>query len=103
MAPHRVDGDRAVLRIHIFQRQRAAWLDSTATQQSSGVTRSFDLLVVGSGTAGNTVATRCRAAGWTVAVIDKNPFGGTCALRGCDPKKVLVGAAAAVDAVHALS
>lgn len=36
-------------------------------------------------------------------MIDKRPFGGTCALRGCDPKKVLVGAAAAVDAVHGLT
>jgi glutathione reductase (NADPH) len=25
--------------------------------------------------------------------VDDQPFGGTCALRGCDPKKVLVGAA----------
>src|SRR5437879_13810696 len=36
-------------------------------------------------------------------MIDKRPFGGTCALRGCDPKKVLVGAAAAVDAARLLS
>jgi len=36
-------------------------------------------------------------------MIDKRPFGGTCALRGCDPKKVLVGAAAAVDAARALA
>lgn len=35
-------------------------------------------------------------------MIDKRPFGGTCALRGCDPKKVLVSAAAAVDAARAL-
>jgi glutathione reductase (NADPH) len=67
------------------------------------VTHRFDLVVIGSGAAGSTVATRCRAAGWTVALVDKNPFGGTCALRGCDPKKVLVGAAAAVDAAGALS
>jgi glutathione reductase (NADPH) len=66
------------------------------------VTRRFDLVVIGSGTAGSAIATRCRAAGWTVAVVDKHPFGGTCALRGCDPKKVLVGAAAAVDAARAL-
>jgi glutathione reductase (NADPH) len=66
------------------------------------VTRIFDLIVIGSGTAGSAIATRCRAAGWTVAVVDKHPFGGTCALRGCDPKKVLVGAAAAVDAARAL-
>jgi glutathione reductase (NADPH) len=36
-------------------------------------------------------------------MIDKRPFGGTCALRGCDPKKVLVAAAAAVDAARALA
>ena len=36
-------------------------------------------------------------------MIDKRPFGGTCALRGCDPKKVLVSAAAAVDAARALA
>ena len=29
--------------------------------------------------------------------MDSRPFGGTCALRGCDPKKVLVGAAEAID------
>lgn len=65
--------------------------------------RTFDLIVIGSGSAASTVASRCRAARWTVAMIDKRPFGGTCALRGCDPKKVLVGAAAAVDAARALS
>lgn len=57
----------------------------------------FDLLVIGTGTAGSTVASECRAAGWSVAVIDSLPFGGTCALRGCDPKKVLVGTAELLD------
>src|SRR5213594_3262859 len=65
--------------------------------------RTFDLLVIGSGSAAGTVASRCRAAGWTVAMIDKRPFGGTCALRGCDPKKVLVGVAAAADGALLLS
>ena len=63
----------------------------------------FDLVVIGSGSAAQSVASRCRKAGWTVAMIDKRPFGGTCALRGCDPKKVLVGAAAAVDAARRLA
>src|SRR5436853_7389730 len=63
----------------------------------------FDLVVIGSGTAAQAVASRCRKAGWTVAMVDKRPFGGTCALRGCDPKKVLVGAAGAADAARALS
>lgn len=33
----------------------------------------------------------------------RRPFGGTCALRGCDPKKVLVGAPAALGSVRALA
>lgn len=59
--------------------------------------RQFDVVVIGTGTAASTVASTCRSAGWQIAVIDSLPFGGTCALRGCDPKKVLVGAAEAVD------
>ncbi len=58
---------------------------------------SFDLAVVGTGAGGSGSASKCRAAGWRVAVIDDQPYGGTCALRGCDPKKVLVGAAALID------
>ena len=38
-------------------------------------------------------ATRVREAGWMVAVVDFRPYGGTCALRGCDPKKMLVAGA----------
>src|SRR5713226_2834216 len=62
----------------------------------------FDLVVIGTGTAAGVVAHQCRRAGWSVAVIDSRPFGGTCALRGCDPKKVLVGAAEAIDQVNRL-
>jgi glutathione reductase (NADPH) len=61
-------------------------------------TKNFDLMVIGTGAAASTVAYKCNAAGWKVAVIDSRPFGGTCALRGCDPKKVLVGAAEVIDA-----
>ena len=53
----------------------------------------FDLIVIGTGSAGATVARKAREAGKTVAIVDKLPFGGTCSQRGCDPKKVLVGAA----------
>lgn len=59
--------------------------------------KKYDLVVIGTGTAATVAATRCRAAGWTLAVIDHRPFGGTCALRGCDPKKVLVGMAEALE------
>jgi len=61
------------------------------------MTRKFDVIAIGIGSAASAVASRCRAAGWQVAIVDSRPFGGTCALRGCDPKKVLVGAAEAVD------
>ena len=59
--------------------------------------QSFDLIVIGTGSAGKTVAQAVRKAGKIVAIIDKLPFGGTCSQRGCDPKKVLVGAAEIVD------
>jgi glutathione reductase (NADPH) len=61
------------------------------------MTRKFDAIAIGTGSAASTIALRCREAGWQVAVVDSRPFGGTCALRGCDPKKVLVGAAEAFD------
>lgn len=64
------------------------------------MTKQYDLIIIGSGEAATTVASKCRAAGWAVAVIDYRPFGGTCALRGCDPKKVLVGGAEIIDWVH---
>src|SRR5713226_3876933 len=59
--------------------------------------RKFDLIVIGTGAGGSAAAYKCRKAGWEVAIIDSRPFGGTCALRGCDPKKVLVGAAELID------
>src|ERR1700680_3241020 len=61
------------------------------------MSRKFDVIAIGTGSAASAVASRCREAGWQVAIVDSRPFGGTCALRGCDPKKVLVGAAEAVD------
>jgi len=57
----------------------------------------FDIIIIGVGMAGLNIARRTRSAGWEVAVVDSRPYGGTCALRGCDPKKVLVGAAELMD------
>lgn len=56
-----------------------------------------DLIVIGTGTAATVTAMGCSKAGWSVAIIDHRPFGGTCALRGCDPKKMLVAAAEVID------
>jgi glutathione reductase (NADPH) len=57
----------------------------------------YDLVVIGTGTAPRVVSSRIRSAGRSVAIIDHRPFGGTCALRGCDPKKMLVSGAEAAD------
>ncbi|MCM4155142.1 NAD(P)/FAD-dependent oxidoreductase [Gramella sp. AN32] len=51
----------------------------------------FDVFIIGTGTAGKSVAVECVEAGKKVAIADNREFGGTCANRGCDPKKVLVG------------
>ena len=64
--------------------------------------KKFDLVAIGTGSAASTVASKGRSAGWQVAIVDSRPFGGTCALRGCDPKKVLVGAAEVIDWVRRL-
>lgn len=40
------------------------------------------------------------AEGWQVAIVESREFGGTCALRGCNPKKVYVNAAAVIDLVR---
>lgn len=53
--------------------------------------KEFDVFVIGTGTAGKTVAYDCAAARMTVAIADDREYGGTCANRGCDPKKVMVG------------
>lgn len=52
-----------------------------------------DVLVIGTGTAGYTLALACRKAGRRVAVVDNRTYGGTCGMRGCEPKKYLVEAA----------
>lgn len=61
------------------------------------VATQYDLIVIGTGAAAQVASAAVRAAGRSVAVIDHRPYGGTCALRGCEPKKVLISAAEAVD------
>src|SRR5664279_6261645 len=53
------------------------------------MSKSYDLIVIGAGMAGIAAANKCVSAGWRVAIVDALPYGGTCALRGCDPKKIL--------------
>lgn len=53
------------------------------------MTDTYDLLVIGAGMAGVAAATKTSSKGWRVGIVDALPYGGTCALRGCDPKKIL--------------
>jgi glutathione reductase (NADPH) len=63
----------------------------------------FDVLVIGTGTAGYTLALVLSKAGRRVAVVDNRPYGGTCAMRGCQPKKYLVAAAEVAHLSHQMS
>ncbi len=56
----------------------------------------FDAVVVGSGTSAYYAAEGLKRGGKKIAIIDERPYGGTCALRGCQPKKYLVCSAEAV-------
>lgn len=59
-------------------------------------THNFDTIVVGSGTSAYFAIMGLNKAGQSVAVVDERDYGGTCALRGCQPKKYLVANAEAV-------
>ncbi|KLU05977.1 glutathione reductase [Rhodopirellula islandica] len=62
--------------------------------------KQFDLVVLGTGPSGGTVASKIARSGKRVALVDSRTFGGVCALRGCNPKKVYVNAGQLVDQVH---
>ncbi|MDF9799127.1 glutathione reductase (NADPH) [Catalinimonas alkaloidigena] len=59
--------------------------------------KKYDVIIIGSGMAGMTIANKCAKKGLKTAITDSRPYGGTCALRGCDPKKILVGTAEIID------
>ena len=59
----------------------------------------FDVVVLGTGNAGLGAAGVAHEAGKSVAIVESWDVGGTCALRGCMPKKVLVAAAQVLDQI----
>ena len=69
----------------------SGWRIGDTLLQTRGMTEligaKFDLVVIGTGVAGTTVASKCASAGWKVAIADSRPFGDTCALRGCEPEE----------------
>ena len=50
----------------------------------------FDLLVIGGGSGGVRAARMAAATGAKVALVEESRMGGTCVIRGCVPKKLMV-------------
>ena len=50
----------------------------------------FDLFVIGAGSGGVRASRVAAAYGAKVAVAEEHRVGGTCVIRGCVPKKMLV-------------
>lgn len=50
----------------------------------------YNVFVIGSGIAGQTAAKICNENKLSVAIADNREYGGTCANRGCDPKRLLL-------------
>src|SRR5829696_9882219 len=50
----------------------------------------YDLFVIGAGSGGVRAARRAAEAGARVAIAESDRVGGTCVIRGCIPKKLLV-------------
>ncbi len=64
------------------------------------MTHDFDLVVIGAGSGGVAASRRAAAHGAKVAVIEGSRVGGTCVIRGCVPKKLLMYAAQYGDGLH---
>jgi pyruvate/2-oxoglutarate dehydrogenase complex dihydrolipoamide dehydrogenase (E3) component len=55
--------------------------------------QTFDAIIVGAGQAGPSLAGRLTDAGQTVALVERQLFGGTCVNTGCTPTKTLIASA----------
>lgn len=56
----------------------------------AGIAGDYDLVVIGSGSAGFAAAIRAREAGASVLMIERGAIGGTCVNVGCIPSKTLL-------------
>jgi mycothione reductase len=68
------------------------------TAASAPIMKSYEVVVVGAGS-GLNVLGPCVEAGHSVAIIEGDKFGGTCANRGCIPSKMFIYAADIAESV----
>ncbi|MBD1194406.1 glutathione-disulfide reductase [Vulcanococcus sp. Clear-D1] len=54
------------------------------------MSKHFDLVVIGAGSGGLAAAKRAASYGARVAIVEGDRVGGTCVIRGCVPKKLMV-------------
>src|SRR3984885_14449566 len=59
----------------------------------------YDLFVIGAGSGGTRAARIASGHGAKVAIAESFRIGGTCVIRGCVPKKILVYASRFADAI----
>lgn len=64
------------------------------------MSKEYDLIVIGTGPAASKMPVTVASAGWQVAVIDSETYGGTCGIKGCNPKKTIVEIARGVDSAR---
>ncbi len=67
---------------------------------ASSSSHDFDLFVIGAGSGGVRAARIAAAHGAKVGIAEEYRIGGTCVIRGCVPKKLLVHAGRFADAFH---
>src|ERR1700759_956460 len=63
------------------------------TSAESFMEMTHDLIVIGGGSGGVAGSRRAAALGAKVAIIEADRVGGTCVIRGCVPKKLMMYAA----------
>ena len=61
-------------------------------------TYDYDLVTIGAGSGGVAASRRAAALGAKVAICEGDRVGGTCVIRGCVPKKLMMYAAQFADA-----
>lgn len=73
------------------------WVDD---KKDPHVTNTYDIVIIGGGSAGYACAFRASQLGKTVALVEQNKLGGTCLHQGCIPTKALLHTAEVADAVR---